>query len=142
MAIPWYPIELPAPERAGYQFAYGDGRSASRNDAGPPSPRQRFSAVGDPISLQTQLARSELARFDRFFNEETRKGSRAFFMRDPLTDGWPALTAGGEPIVLPSGAPMLLAKTLLCLFGQGLPVTTPLPNSHFFMISFSVVVLP
>lgn len=138
----WYPPELPVPMKQGYQSAFGDGRIGARRDAGPPSYRRRFSAVGDTVSLQTHLQRHELARFERFFLEETKRGSKTFFMPDPLTDGWPALTARGEPIALPDGSPMLLAKTWLCVFGEGLPSTVPLTNDESFYVSFDIVVLP
>ncbi|MDI6026713.1 hypothetical protein QBK99_10975 [Corticibacterium sp. UT-5YL-CI-8] len=140
MSVPWYPAELPKPLRQGYQFAMGDGRSAQRRDAGPARYARRFSSVAHAVAYSTILDASQLARFERFYNEETKQGIVPFFIPDPGKDGWPALTADGTPITLPDDTPVLLSRTWLCTFGERLPSWTSIGMS--WTVSFDLVVLP
>ena len=61
-------------------------------------------------------------------------------MSDPTTDGWSLLDDLGQPILGTTGAPLLLACDLLCMFGQEPPVESI--AGVRFDISFSVLVLP
>lgn len=140
MTIPAYPSELPRPLADPYQLARGDGRVQMRNDAGPPSTRRRFSSVVDIVQFSTFLDRSELARFDRFYYEDTKKGTIPFTIPDPGTDGWPLLTEGGVPILNESDVPILLSETWLVTFGGKLPAITT--RGVNWTVAFELLVLP
>ncbi|MER8762897.1 hypothetical protein [Mesorhizobium sp. M0968] len=109
-------------------------------DAGPPNVRRRFSAVASSVSFSTQLDRSQLARFDRFYDEETKQGTLPFLLSDPGTDGWPLLSDDGTPLLTDEGVPILMAETWLCLFGQQLPVVAAM--DMIWKVTFQVVVMP
>lgn len=140
MTLPFYPPELPKPERAGYQFSRGDGRSRTQEDRGPFNVRRRFSAVANAVAFSTILTRAELARFDRFFDEEVAGGSLPFLMPDPATDGWALLTDEGVPLLTDEGVPLLLAETWVCLFGAQLPAARPVGVQ--FRVTFEIAVMP
>lgn len=135
-----YPSELPPPLQDDYQQARGEGRYRSNADAGPPNVRTRFSAVADTVAFSTMLDRAERARFDRFYIEEIKRGALPFYLPDPGTDGWAALTYDGEPILTYDGDPVLMAESWLCLMGARLPVMTVIGLS--WRVSFEVTVLP
>ncbi|TIX49939.1 MAG: hypothetical protein E5V26_00900, partial [Mesorhizobium sp.] len=99
MTLAWYPPELPRPERAPYQVTRGDGRTRRAEDAGPPNVRRRFSAVATTVAFSTILTRAQLARFDRFFDEEIKQGTLPFLMPAPDTHGLPLLTEDGTPLL-------------------------------------------
>ena len=140
MTLPTYPTELPAPLADPYQVARGDGRILSRNDAGPPNIRSRYAEPVDAVQFSTFLDRSQLARFDRFYVEETKRGAKPFLIPDPGTDGWALLTDDGSPLLTDDGTPLLLAETWLVLFGQKLPVVTN--KATYWTVSFELTVLP
>lgn len=140
MTLPSYPSELPTPLSDGYQVARGDGRIMGRNDAGPPNIRGRFYAVVSTVQFSTFLSRSQLARFDRFYVEDTKKGAKPFLLPDPGTHGWPLLTDDGTPILTDAGVPILLAEIWLVTFGGKLPVVTN--KATYWTVSFEIMVLP
>ena len=140
MTLPSYPAELPKPLQDGYQVARGDGRIVTRNDAGPPSIRSRFSSVVDTVQFSTFLSRSQWARFERFYVEDTKRGALPFLLPDPGTDGWALLTDDGSRLLTDDGTPILLAETWLVVFGSKLPVITN--KATYWTVSFEVTVLP
>lgn len=140
MSNPSYPAELPPPMRQGFQVQRGDGRTITRQDAGPPNIRRRFSSVVDTIAFTTQLSRAQLARFDRFYEEDTKGGSLPFRMSDPMTDGWSLLIEDGAPLRTGAGVRLLVAKKWLVTFGQSLPATTV--RGVTFTVTFQLWVLP
>lgn len=141
MTLPSYPSELPPPRQQDYQLASGDGRTVSREDAGPPNVRRRFSAVANMVAFSTLLDRSELARFDRFYTEDTKQGTLPFLIPDPGTDGWPLLDDEGTPLLTDDGTAILAAATWVCLFGAQLPVRRA-AGGLFWEVSFQLSVLP
>ncbi|RWO83931.1 MAG: hypothetical protein EOS18_03550 [Mesorhizobium sp.] len=143
MTLVWYPPELPRPERAPYQVTRGDGRTRRAEDAGPPNVRRRFSAVATTVAFSTVLTRAQLARFDRFFDEEIKQGTLPFLMPAPDTDGLPLLTEDGTPLLTDEGVPILIAETWLCLIGQQMPARAPSsPGSIQWRVSFDIAVMP
>lgn len=143
MTLAWYPPELPRPERAPYKFARGDGRSRRAEDAGPANVRRRFSAVANTVSFSTVLTRAQLARFDRWFDEEIKQGTQPFLMSAPDTDGLPLLADDGTPLTTEDGTPILIAETWLCLIGQQMPARAPSsPGSIQWRVSFDIAVMP
>ncbi|MER9047586.1 hypothetical protein NKH89_09960 [Mesorhizobium sp. M0923] len=143
MSLVWYPAELPRPERGPFQYARGDGRTRRAEDAGPPNVRRRFSAVADMVNFSTVLTRAQLARFDRWFTEEIKQGTKPFLMPAPDTDGLPLLTDDGTPLTTEDGTPILIAETWLCLLGQQLPTRAPSsPGSVQWRVTFEIAVMP
>lgn len=140
MTLPLYPEELPRPLQDPYQLARGDGRIVSRNDAGPPNIRGRFSSVVDTVHFSTFLSRAQLARFERFYLEDTKRGAKPFLLADPGTDGWPLLADDGSPLLTEDSVPLLLAETWLVTFGGKLPVITN--RALHWTVTFEVSVLP
>lgn len=140
MTLPLYPSELPAPLRTPYSVARGDGRLIGRNDAGPRNVRRRFAATVKTISFSTLLSRSQLARFDRFYYEETKEGALPFLIPDPRTDSWPLLTDEGEPLLTDDDTPILLSEIMLVIFGDRLPDDKF--NDLEFNVAFDLQVLP
>lgn len=140
VVIASWPKELPRPMREGYQYSNGEGRLKKRNESGPPGYRGRFSSVADDVNLTLDISRNELARFDRFYNEQVSKGAKQFLMPDPTTSGWPLLTADGAILTDHLGRPLLLEKTWLCFFGDALPSKSVIGNR--FRLSFQVSVMP
>ena len=141
MALPLYPPELPRPEASNYQEAFGDGRLQGRTDAGPPVGGRRFSSVVNTVQFSTLLRRSQLARFQRFYDEDTRQGSLPFLIPDPTTDGWMMMTDTFQPILNEAGLPLLLSETWVVMFGATLPrITTSRPP--LFSVMFELSVMP
>lgn len=140
MTVPYWPSDLPRPNRAGYQRQTDDPRLARRAEAGPPAYRRRWSSTTRSVALVIDVSRSQKAIFDDFHDEVTASGSLPFWMPDPTTDGWPVLDAIGAPVLAGDGAPLLLAAQWLCLFGATTPVETL--RGVRFQISFGVTVLP
>ncbi|MGO1161741.1 hypothetical protein ACTOV4_07255 [Brucella sp. C7-11G] len=140
MAVASWPTELPRPNREGYQGSPGEGRLKKRNEAGPPGYRRRTSSIPKYVSMTLDVSRDELARFERFYEDEVADGSLPFFMPDPTTTGWPMLTTDGRILTDHLDRPLLLVKTWLCLFGDTLPSHTPSGNR--FRLSFQIVVMP
>lgn len=121
MAVPVWPAELPRPMRQGYGRADGEGRTRSRADAGPVRMRRRSSAVPQPLAMVFDFSVDELARFDRFFAEETAEGTLPFIMTDWTTDGHGLMTADGEALTDEAGNALVITARWLCQFGERLP---------------------
>lgn len=119
--IPVWPTELPRPMRPGFSFGAGDGRLRTRSDSGPPRVARRYSQVPDLVSMTFDFSRAELARYDRFFADEIRKGTLPFLMPDPTTSGWPLLTDDGVPLLTDEGVPLLLEDTWLVMLADEMP---------------------
>lgn len=141
MSIPVWPAGLVRFERPGWQVQPQEARQRRSNDAGPPSYRRRFSSVGKAVSLSLICTRNEKAIFDRFFEEDCRRGGREFWMPDPTTQGWPMLTSDGRPIMVAPGVPLLLSERWLCAWGDP-PPTEAMHQQVQFRKSFTVWVLP
>lgn len=141
MTLLAYPPALPRPNRGGYQAQIEDPRIKKSAERGPPGWRRRWSSVARSVSLTTDLSRAQKAVFDGFYEEATGYGSLPFDMPDPVTDGWPMLTAEGAPMLAGDGAPILLAARWVCLFGATPPAET-LVGPVTFRKSFSVWVMP
>lgn len=139
MALPVYPIELPRPLRDGYQFGLGDGRFKSQNDAGPYNMRGRYSTSPNTVAFSSLLDRTQLGRFEWFFNEATRKGALPFLIPDPASDLYCWLDEDGVPMLDEDGVPILTTETWLVMFDQQ-PTFTP--RDICWTVSFSLTVLP
>lgn len=140
MTLPVFPPILDRPLREGFSIASGEARRLFEPEAAPVQPRARYSRVAKPVSMSLITDRNGLAIFNRFYEVTLINGALPFLMPDPITDGWPLLTADGFPLLTGAGQPILLAATWVCLFGKNLPMRVPVGVG--FRISFSLGVMP
>ncbi|TRL38039.1 hypothetical protein [Rhizobium straminoryzae] len=140
MTIATWPAELPKPERATWSSLLQEARLRRASDAGPAGYRRRFSNVAKVVTLSVLLDADQRARFDNFFEHDTKKGSLLFRMPDPTTDGWALRTSGGSLLLTSDDQPMLIAAMWLCTFGDQLPTETIVGID--FRKTFTVEVMP
>lgn len=141
MSYPVWPETLRRIERDSWQAQRQDARLRRQSDAGPQTYRRRFSSAARLVALSVIVTRDEKAIFDRFFEQDCQDGTSLFWMPDPTTDGWAALTTGGQRITMPDGTPILMSRRWLCSWGDALPVET-VQGDVDFRKSFSVQVMP
>ncbi|GJE00541.1 hypothetical protein [Methylobacterium isbiliense] len=140
--IPVWPADLPQRFRAAdSSFGFGDGRLRTPMDAGPPKVRRRFSAVVKPVTLSWRGSEDDVARFERFFEEEIAGGSLPFFLPDPRRDGRPLLTDDGVVLLDDQGRPLLNTAWWLCLFGETVPTQIPV-TGLLMQVNMQLAVLP
>jgi hypothetical protein len=133
------------PEANGWNLGLGGGRSITPMELGPPKSQRRSSTVGKPTTLAfPDFTADELARFDRFYGEDTSRGSLPFWMPDPIYDGVSLLDETGTPLTDETGAAITINAWWLLLFGDmgqdGPSVTNP--DADFFRVEFPVIILP
>lgn len=121
MSVPIFPAELLQPTRSGFERGLGDARVWMPTEAALPKPVRAASLTAQEVALVLDLTRDQAARFDRFWGEETRRGSLPFVMQDPTLDGHPLGTADGAPLQDAEGRPILISAWWLCLFGRAAP---------------------
>lgn len=126
--------------RATFQMETGDGRLHTRNDAGPMRIRRKYSQVANTVAITIDVDRNQLARFDRFYNEEIGSGTLPFLMTDPMTAALPLLDADTIQLTTHDGKPLVCAATWVCLMGEQPPVRTPIGVR--WRVSFQVMVMP
>lgn len=141
MSWPVWPEGLNKFDRPGWQVQVQEARQRRQSEFGPPGWKRRFSSVARYVSLSLTLSRDERAVFDRFYEEDCAQGSLPFYMPDPATHGWQLLATGGQQLLDGSGAPLLLAETWLCSWGEVPPAET-ITGQVDFLKTFQVVVLP
>jgi hypothetical protein len=141
MPYPVWPAELPQyPTPDGYQRGARDGRSFASMQNGPPKIRRKTSAAVKPVSLTYEMTTDELARFERFWEEDT-DGGLLFVMPDAVNHGQPLLTEAGEPILTEDGDPILISAWWLVAFGEEAYQVSPIGPLDY-NVSFSVLVWP
>ncbi|MCE7028480.1 hypothetical protein [Jiella avicenniae] len=141
MPYPVWPAELPQyPSENGYQRGARDGRSFTKPQNGPPKIRRRTSAAVKPVSVTFRMDTNQLARFERFFEEDT-GGGLMFVMPDAAFHGQPLLTEAGQPLLTETGKPILISAWWLVVFDEEAPLVTD-AGWPFYDVSFSVLVWP
>lgn len=121
MSVPIFPEELLQPTRTGYERALGDARIWMPTEAAIAKPVRAASLTAQEIALVLDLTRDQAARFDRFWAEETGRGTLPFVMQDPTLDGHPLGAADGKQLLAADGTPILIEAWWLCLFGRAAP---------------------
>lgn len=144
MSYPTWPFTK-EPEGASWNLGLGGGRSLTPMEIGPPKAKRRSSAIGKPMALVfPDFTADELARFDRFYSEDTAQGALPFWMADPIYHGESLLDEAGTPITDENGVPITIAAWWLLLFGDmgndGPQVSNP--DADFFRVEFPVIILP
>lgn len=140
MTVRAWPPELPRPTRADYAAQLADPRQRRAAETGPRGYRRRFSAVPEMVALAMDVSRRQRAIFETFHRQTCAMGALPFTMVDPTTDGWPLLSADGQPL-LSNGVPILLSATWLCQFGDAMPTIT-VRAGVTFRVTFTVEVMP
>ncbi len=138
--IPFYPPNLPRPNRQGYQEAAQEVRLRSKNDAGPKRTRLLSSTAADPVALSMTVDRNGKQEFDNFYRVTTSRGALPFWMPDPTLDGWQMTDENGVPLLDGDGTPLLFSALWLCMFGDSTP--TEQIQGVEFVINFTVEVMP
>jgi hypothetical protein len=140
MTVPLYPSNLPRPLRQGFQVTFPDGRQQTQPEVGPPRTSLRFSSAATPVAMVTDLTRDQLARFWRFWSEDTSGGALPFLIADPTANDWPLLSADGEALTTGDGTPILISAWWLVVFGRQPPIEVPVGIR--FRLQFSLMVMP
>ncbi|WP_226557876.1 hypothetical protein [Salipiger thiooxidans] len=140
MTVLTWPPELPRPLRDRYQAQATDPRLKRAQDAPIPGYRKRYSNAANGVQLSLVLSRLQKGVFDTFYRDAAGRGTKAFWMPDPTTDGWPLLTPGGKYLLAADGSQVLMSKRWLCVFGDEPPSETL--RGMTFTKSFSVWVMP
>jgi len=140
MSYPQWPEALVRIERDSWQVQMQDARLRRQSDAGPQSYRRRFSSAARLVTLSVVMTRDQKAQFDFFYEETCAGGTSYFWMPDPTTDGWQALTSGGRPM-LNGNVPILLSRRWLCAWGDTPPVEAIVGDVEFRK-AFAVQVMP
>lgn len=141
MPVEEWPSDLPNPEIPSYQEGRQNARRSSAAQNGPPRYTRRFSAVADIVGMSIAVDKEQLGVFEHFYRETLVEGTRPFYMYDPVRDGCPLLTEGGDIITEENDVPILVTRRRLCLWGEEPPQLT-VQAPHFFRFAFSVVYLP
>ncbi|WP_370194167.1 MULTISPECIES: hypothetical protein [Aurantimonas] len=121
MAIPVWPFTNSVAQRFqrdGYSRGAGDGRQFSPMGQGPAKARRRYSAVVRPISGSFIFSTNELARFERFWDEDTDGGVLPFLIIDAVNHDQPLLTDEGDVLTTEAGIPLLISAWWIVMFGQ------------------------
>lgn len=144
MTVPVWPA-APFPQQLDIQgFSKGlrDGRLSSQTDAGPGIVRRRFSSAVSLVSCQTPpIDQAEVARFERFWTEETGGGVLTFLMPDQLNDGTELLDEDLNEITTQADSTILVALWWRARFGDEAPAVTPI-DGEWFRIAFGLKLMP
>ena len=142
MTLPiWPTAELPRPKRDGYARTYPDGRQSTKNDAGPPRGRLRFSAAPAFISLQFDMTHAQRARFMTFWTTDTVNGSKPFVVPDWTEISIPLLAADGTPLTTDAGTLLATDAWLLAMFSYDKPPSETIVGNGF-RIAVQLTILP
>lgn len=143
MAVPVWPSELQQKVmQQGYSRVYANAVVATEMEAGPPKTRLKSSSMPENVQGSISVMADGVARFRKFFREETRYGSLPFWIADQVQDGVPLSTPLGEPLLTPSGEPLLISARWLVMFTPGSPPREGENRGQWFDISFNLMVLP
>jgi len=124
-----------------FRVTFPDPRLKTAMESGPNKLRRRVSNTVKPVSGVLRCTQAQLARLERFWNEDTKSGTLPFVMPDQLYDGTPLLNDDGEELTTEEAETLLVAGWWLVQF-DGPPVSTPRQRSTVFTVSVSLNVLP
>ncbi len=135
MSLIYWPADLPQQVRqSGFSTQLRDGNQRTKTDAGPGKVRRRFSAAARPLACSVLLDRQQLARFERFHDEEIALGSLPFIMPDPIFEG-----AELDGLLTEGDAPLLIVRANLVRFTEAPQWVTAGPA---FQVSLPLSILP
>jgi len=146
VSAPIWPAALPCRlQRDGYTETVPEGRAFAKMSSGPSKSRLLTSAAVRPVQGSLLLSFAERATLDRFWLEDLRRGSRAFWFRDQFRDGLPmGVEAGGEIVGALADADYAVIVQdawWLCRFGEG-GIQYSRRSTVRWQASFTLEVLP
>jgi hypothetical protein len=146
VTAPIWPDTLPCRlQRDSLAETLPDGRLFQKMSAGPAKSRLVTSAAVRPVQGTMVLTFAERATLDRFWSEDLRRGSRAFWFRDQFRDGLPlGAEAGGEIVGALADADYAVIVQdawWLCRFGEG-GIQYSRRSTGRWLASFTLEVLP
>jgi hypothetical protein len=116
-----WPDGVPCPNWRDYAISFGDGRTMTQIEAGPPRMRRRFSSMPDSATLSITMTRDQYAMFRFFFFTTLKSGSLPFWLRDPILDGTIMLDENGEVVLDEEDQPVNVEAQDICMFGADPP---------------------
>lgn len=142
MTVPVWPADLPQrPLRTGFSLGSPDGRRTVKMEKGPPVFERAFSSAVRPVQASFQVDLNGAMRFDRFWEQDTKKGALPFLLPDPRLHGVQLGTEAGRPLLTHEGAPLLISAWWAVMFGESAPEAVNTAGA-WWRISFPLVVLP
>ncbi|RXF72124.1 hypothetical protein [Hansschlegelia zhihuaiae] len=143
MTLPLWPAELPQKMREeGFRRGYPDLVHASRMASGVHKTRALASMGEQPVQCMIRVDRGGLARFDRFFFEETRNGNLPFLIRDQVYDGVELAAPDGSALMVDDDSALAISAVWLVRFTPGSPPEQAQPSGVFFRVPFFLTILP
>lgn len=139
---PVWPADLPQRLlQDGYSYGFADGRLKTPMEAGPAKMRRRFSSAPRPVAGQFYGSEDDIARLERFWNEETAGGSLPFLIPDQNRDALRLATDDGLQLLDDQGRPLINTAWWLVMFGDS-PPQKAVVSGLIHKASFTLVVLP
>lgn len=99
-----------------------------------------MSKAAQAVGVAFFVSHDQRGRFDRFFDDETEQGALPFLVPSWGIDNVGLLAADGLDLLTHEDAPLLIAATWVCMFGQTMPSVVPMGLQ--WRISFDLVILP
>jgi len=127
--------------KSSYARTLPDGRQSTKNDAGPPRVRLRFSSATATIQMSIEVDIDARGRFYRFWNEDTARGSLPFLMTDWPIDGQTIANEDGDTLTTEDGDALILEAALLLMFGTDQPPSET-PVGANWRIVFPLTIMP
>jgi hypothetical protein len=118
-----------------------DPRIKSAMETGPAKLRPRTSMAVRPVSGTTRCRQDQVARIDRFWLEDLKKGTLPFLFPDQIYNNANLLTDGLEQLLTDEDEVLLVSGWHLVQFAEP-PRSVPLRRSTMFAVSLSLNVLP
>lgn len=84
--MPTWPAGLPQDTLLGVAVKPDDSVLRTQMDAGPPTTRNRFTAITKSVSAALYLTGAEVSTLDTFFHTTLKNGALSFDWKDPRTD--------------------------------------------------------
>ncbi len=136
-----WPSELtPGTFVEGFSSGPRGTRLATPPDVGPPKMRPRGNLLR-PIAFTDLFNANQLARFNRFWEEDLRKGVDPFLYPDPHANGFPLCDDTGAVLLNEAGRPLIIESWILCTFSTDQPSWAARPGGRWAP-QFSIVELP
>lgn len=127
----------------GYSHALSDGRVSVPTDSQIPLTRLLSLVAPQIVSAMVKVNTAWKGRLDKFWNDETVKGTLPFWLRDQEYDGQPELDENYELVLDENGDPSLYQAYWLCQFKPDAgPIRYSPIGRIWYAASFELLILP
>ncbi|WP_296741449.1 hypothetical protein [Mesorhizobium sp.] len=141
MSVPVWPSDLPQYVLVdGFQSGPRGNRLRTAMDTGPGKMRRR-GAKTKPVSCSITMEPDDLARFYRFYEDDTLNGTLPFLFPDHQFDGLALADESGVPLLTETDVPLLIESWWLVQFGENEPADT-YTDGLIARVEFDLLVLP